>query len=313
MQTDNFLNMKRALVLAILSVLMLSSCDNFEGGQEIPAYINFKGFYLEENPNFTFSQSEDLLTSDIRDVWVYVDNDWIGAYPLHLEADSSFSCSFPILKEGEHKIDLRPGIIYNRMNNMREEYVFYTTYTDNLDLIPGQEIVIEPKPIMYTNKCSIPLKETFENYFVNFEQADVVGAEPLPMTIINDSVKYGNHCGAIYFEDGGHNKFITIDSIYCNNTNGIILEVDYYSNIPFEIGMYGRSQSEEAYKYISAVRLTPPQSGKWEKAYILLSKVWNTLGYPTTFKIYIEAFNPNNINNSFIHIDNIKFVQYPNK
>lgn len=307
--------MKKTLILAIFAILMLSSCDNFKEGQEIPAYIKFKGFYLEENPNFTFSQSEDLLTSDIRDVWVYVDGKILGAFPFHLDEDSSYYCSFPILKEGEHRISLRPGIIYNGMNNMREEYVFYTSYNDTLDLVPGQEIVIEPQPIMYSDKFSMPLKETFENYFVNFQQADVVGTEPLPMAIINnDSVRYGNHCGAIYFENGGHNKYITIDSIFCNNTDGgIVLEIDYYSNIPFEVGLYGRSQSEEALKYISAVRLTPPQSGKWQKAYVLLSKVWNTLGYPTTFKVYLEAFNPNNVQNSFIHIDNIKFVQYPNK
>lgn len=296
--------MKRLLIPIIISILALSSCDNFQNEQEIPSYIYVEGFYLEENPNFTFSQPEDLLTSDIRDVWVYVDGEIIGAYPLPVR--------IPILKEGNHKINLRPGIIYNGMNNMREEYVFYTNYTDTLDLVPGKIDTIPLQPIMYNHEdCTIPFKETFENYFINFQQANVVAAEPLPMTVIsNDSVKYGSHCGAIYFEEGGINRYISIDSIYCNNTNGVILEIDYRSNIPFEIGLYGRSSSQEANKYISAVRLTPTE--EWKKSYIILTKVWGSLGYPLNFHCYLEAFNSNNTINPFVHVDNIKIVHYPN-
>ncbi len=306
--------MKKLFSIIILLAFAFTSCDSFQGEQEVPAYINFKGFYLVENPDFTFSQSDDLLTSDIRDVWVYVNGKFIGAFPLN-PSDTTFECVVPILKEGKHKIELRPGIIYNGINSMREEQVFYTTYIDTVNLVPGEEITIPKQPIMYNAaRCSMPFKETFESYFINFQQADIVGEEPLSMaTTSGDSVKYGNHCGAIYFENNGHNKYISKDSIFCNNDNGIILEIDYNSNVPFEIGMYGRSSSAEASKYISAVRLTPPQKGGWQKIYVLLSKVWNTLGYPTSFKIYLEAFNPDNVSNPFIHVDNIKFTQYPNE
>jgi hypothetical protein len=298
--------MKKIFCIIILLTLGLASCDEFKYGQEIPSYVYFEGFNLVENPNFTFSQSSDLLTQDIRDVWVYVDNEYIGAYPL--------PCSIPILKEGKHKIDLRPGIIYNGMNNMREEYSFYTSYIDTLDLKPGEEIRVGKQNIMYnSNKCNIPFKETFESYFVNFRQADVVAEEPKTMTVIrNDSVAYGSNCGAIYFEEGGHNKYISVDSIYCNNPLGLILEIDYSSNIPFEIGLYGRSSSAEANKYISAVRLTPPANNQWQKSYIILTKVWDALGYPLNFHIYLEAFNPNDTKNSFVHVDNIKVVHFPN-
>ncbi|MBR5253953.1 MAG: hypothetical protein IKV46_02810 [Bacteroidales bacterium] len=298
--------MKKILSIIILSSLILSSCDNFKGEQEVPSFIKFDGFYMVENPDFIFSQSSDLLTCDIRDVWVYIDGNYLGAYPL--------PCSIPILKEGKHKIDLRPGIIYNGMNNMREEYVFYTSHIDSLDLRPGEEIHIEKQPIMYrTDRCNIAFKETFESYFINFQQANVINEEPKTMTVINnDSVAYGNSCGAIYYEEQGHNRYISIDSIFCNNKQGVILEIDYNSNIPFEVGIYGRSSSAEANKFISAVRLTPPNNGKWQKSYIILTKVWNTLGYPQNFHIYLEAFNPNNTKNSFVHVDNIKVVHYPN-
>ena len=298
--------MKRALYIIALLTLGLTSCNEFQNGQEVPSYIRFEGFEMVESPDFTFSQSSDLLTCDIRDVWVYVDEIYIGAYPL--------PCSIPILKEGKHKIDLRPGIIYNGMNNMREEYTFYTSYVDSVNLIPGEEIHIGKQPIMYSAKdCSIPFKETFESYFVNFKQADVIGEEPKTMTVIkNDSVEYGENCGAMYFEDGGHNRYISVDSIFFTGEKGIALEIDYHSNIPFEIGIYGRSSSAEANKYISSARLTPPQNNKWQKSYIILTNLWISLGEPTIIYIYLEAFNPNNTNNSFVHVDNIKVVHSPN-
>ncbi len=299
--------MKKIICITLLLTLGLSSCDEFKNGQEIPSYIYVEGFNLEENPDFTFSQSSDLLTEDIRDVWVYVDNEYIGAYPI--------PCSIPILKEGKHKIDLRPGIIYNGMNNMREIYSFYTTHIDTLDLVPGQEIVLDKKDIMYNSeKAVMPFKETFESYFVNFRQADVILEEPLTMTVIrNDSVEYGSNCGAIYFEEGGYNKYISVDSIFCNNSLGLILEIDYNSNIPFEIGLYGKNSSASANKYISAVRLTPTKNNKWQKSYIILTKAWDILEYPSIFYIYLEAFNPDNTKNSFVHVDNIKVLHFPNK
>lgn len=299
--------MKKIICIIVLLSLGLSSCDEFKNGQEIPSYIYVEGFNLEENPDFTFSQSNDLLTQDIRDVWVYVDNNILGAFPL--------PCSIPILEEGKHKIDLRPGIIYNGMNNMREEYSFYTSYIDTLDLKPGEEIRVGKQNIMYnSNKCNMPFKETFESYFVNFQQADVITEDPQTMTVIrNDSVKYGSNCGAIYFEEGGHNKYISVDSIFCNNHLGLVLEIDYHSNIPFEVGVYGRSSSASANKYISAVRLTPNKSNDWQKSYIILTKAWDILGFPSNFRIYLEAFNPDNTKNSFVHVDNIKVLHFPNK
>ena len=92
----------------------------------------------------------------------------------------------------------------------------------------------------------------------------------------SDSVKYGNSCGVIYFAEGGENKYISIDSIYCTNKNGTVLELDYHSNIPFEVGVYGRSSSASAYQYVSSVRLAANEGKGWQKMYILLNKVWAT-------------------------------------
>ena len=110
--------MGRAKHITILSIIafVIMSCNNFEGEQEIPAYIKIEGFDLVENPNLSIPQDEGFLTSEIKDVWVYVDNAFIGAFPL--------PCSVPVLQEGRHKVDIRPGVLYNGMQGTREAYPF---------------------------------------------------------------------------------------------------------------------------------------------------------------------------------------------
>ncbi|MDO5760871.1 MAG: hypothetical protein Q4Q06_07580, partial [Bacteroidota bacterium] len=57
------------IALCLITLLSFSACDNFEGEQEIPSYIEVKGLKLVENPSFNYEQQEGFLTSDITDVW----------------------------------------------------------------------------------------------------------------------------------------------------------------------------------------------------------------------------------------------------
>ena len=299
---------KRLLTLLFVLVFFVQ-CDDFEGEQEIPSYLRVDGFNLVSNPDIAIVQGEDFLTCDIRDVWVYVDNELIGAYEL--------PCVVPILKQGRHKVDIRPGVFYNGMSGTREAYPFYTTAIDTIDLIEGQEVRFENPTVMYNSTTAqfASSYEMFEDPYPDFRLAATPNEEVIKMQMLSnsDSVKYGNSCGVIYFAEGGENKYISIDSIYCTNKNGTVLELDYHSNIPFEVGVYGRSSSASAYQYVSSVRLAANEGKGWQKMYILLNKVWGNLGYPNYYHIYFEAFNPDKKSNSFIHLDNIKVVHYPNQ
>lgn len=295
-----------AILLAVVSVF--AGCNNFEGDQTIPAYIKIEGFDLVENPNLSVPQNDGFLTNEIKDVWVYVDNTFVGAFPL--------PCSVPVLYEGKHKVDIRPGVLYNGMQGTREAYPFYTTIVDSLELVPGKEVKFTKREIMYNQtKCQFPnLYELFESPYTGFELADVTDDIAERMTVIsNDSVSYGNACGAIYFSSEGKNKYISIDSVYCTNHNGTVLELDYHSNIPFEVGIYGKNPSSSSYQYVSAMRVIPNAGKGWQKMYILLNKVWSNLSYPNYYRFYFEAVNPDGKTNTFIHLDNIKIVHYPNQ
>ncbi len=297
-----------AIFTTVVLSLLCVSCNDFEGEQEVPSYLRVEGFTLRENPEIAVPQDSGFLSNEISDVWIYVDNKLIGAFPL--------PCSVPILQKGVHKVDIRPGVLYNGMQGTREAYPFYTTSIKNINLIEGQEVDFSEAEITYNAQYSqISSLELFEEPYNNFMLTDTSNGQLLrmPMCSDPDSVKNGLGCGAIYYDSNGNNKYIIIDSIYCTNKNGTVLELDYHSNIPFEVGLYGRASSASALTYVSVMRMLANEEKGWKKMYILFNKAWGSLDYPEYYRFYFEAFNPDGVSNPYIHIDNVKLVHYPNQ
>lgn len=299
------------ILVLFAALLLLASCNDFEQEQETPAYLKVEGFRVVANPSFSYEQTNDFLTNEITDVWVYVDQKYIGAYSLNKDGSPIY---IPILKEGNHTIDLQPGVKYNGMAGTRDYYRFYTYYTQTYNLVPGKTIDVGVVDVMYNTDAEVEFTCFFENGLVPFENAPLAGITDLGednFTLINnDSVPYGNALAFYSTALQDAYKIIMKDSVVCTNRNGIVLEMDYHSNIPFEIGIYGKSSYSNQYKYISCMRLNANNNAGWKKMYILLGKVWSQLNYQP-FRIYFQPFNTEDISNGYVHIDNIKVVHYP--
>ncbi|MBR1769229.1 MAG: hypothetical protein IJ748_02110, partial [Bacteroidales bacterium] len=237
------------------------------------------------------------------------DQKYIGAYSLPKNGQNLI---IPILKEGEHTIDLQPGIKYNGMSATREYYRFYTYHTERINLEPGICKKISKKDVMYNTDADIEFYYSFDDGLNHFENPPLTAeGTPNNFSIINnDSVEYGN-CLAMYSASSKDDyKIITIDSIECSNTNAMILELDYHSNIPFEVGIYGKiSKTSNTHVYLSSMRMLANNNSGWNKMYIILGKVWSQISYQP-FRIYFQPFNTENIPKGYIHIDNIKVVHY---
>lgn len=294
-------------LFALLVAVSFFSCDNFEGNQEIPAYIKVDAIKLVENTDIPQSAIDGFNTSLITDAWVYIDNEYVGTYTL--------PCSFPILKEGNHKIDIRPGIKLNGIAMTRTEYPFYTYYSQQHNLVAGKEINIGTINVKYRSDWStFGVAELFENPYMAFKTDGVSQDSTKLMKHDNmDTVEWGSHCGAMYLgKDQATYKIIT-DSIYCNNYDALILEIDYWGNIPFDIGMAAKTSSASQTYYVNAMRVNANKDKGWQKIYVVLGKVWQQLSYPNYFKFYFSPANPNKIDNGWIYIDNVKLVHKPIK
>jgi len=301
-----FSNNYFTILVLILFSFSVISCDDFDSDQTNPSFVYVKGFKLVENPNITQSSIDGFQTEAITDAWVYVDNEYIGTYVL--------PCNIPILKEGNHKIDIRPGIKLNGIALTRTEYPFYTYYSETQSLVAGNTITIDTIDIMYVEQYTIfALSELFERPYLAFT-TDGVGQDTNKLVKCNnqDTVKWGDYCGAMYLNSDQSSYRIISDSIFCNNYSSLILEIDYWCNIPFEIGISGKPSSAAATQYISAMVLNSNDTKGWQKVYVVLGKVWSQLSYPNDFRIYFTPQKKDGITNGWVFIDNVKIIHKPN-
>jgi hypothetical protein len=68
---------KRAL-FSFASLLIVSSCELINPVEEIPSFIQIDSFVMEDN----VLADEGSLSHDIRDAWVFIDDEMIGIYEL---------------------------------------------------------------------------------------------------------------------------------------------------------------------------------------------------------------------------------------
>ncbi len=91
---------------------MLTSCYKFDGDQTIPAYLKIDTVLLK-----TYYPEQGSNSNAIKDVWVYVNDQQIGAFEL--------PAMFPVLAMGNQKLEIRPGIKVNGISSTRAPYPFY--------------------------------------------------------------------------------------------------------------------------------------------------------------------------------------------
>lgn len=147
MKKSLFSNSYLTILVLILFSLTIVGCDSFDSDQTTPSFVYIKGFKMVENPKINQSSYAGFQTEAITDAWVYVDNKYIGTYVL--------PCTVPILKEGNHKIDVRPGVKLNGIALTRTEYPFYTFYSEKHDLVAGKTTTIDTIDIMYMDDRTV--------------------------------------------------------------------------------------------------------------------------------------------------------------
>ena len=108
--------------------LVLNSCKEDE---PIPAYIKIDAVDLTTDQN-----TEGWNSQGIKDAWVYIDNNLVGAFELPAE--------FPVLEEGTHNISVGGGILLNGISSTRTEYPMYRFYESTVSLIPEQTTTVNP-------------------------------------------------------------------------------------------------------------------------------------------------------------------------
>jgi hypothetical protein len=167
-------------IASMFALMIFSSCNNFEGSQEIPAYIHVDTFLLTTN-----YEIEGAASHKITDVWLYIDNNLQGCYEM--------PATIPVLERGKHKITIYPGIKLNGISSTRTINPFYKPYIiEELELEEKVIDTIHPSTTYYSKDEStleFAFKDDFERQ-IFVEDSNGNGTENVDNSVENSTLEF---------------------------------------------------------------------------------------------------------------------------
>lgn len=286
------------LLVFIGLIFFISSCEDFDGDQTIPAYIQVDKFILDKNSNL----AEGSLSNKITDVWVYVDDELIGAFEL--------PAKFPVLKKGKHKITLAPGIKMNGMSGTRVVYPFYKKIeiTDS-NLVEGNILHLDSSltHTAYSENVKFSWKEDFEDGGVSIQRR--TGSDTnLVATSLIANVFEGFSSGLIYLN--ANQNFYEVETInkfvLPKNGSPVFLEMNYKTNNPVRIGLLAYYSS----KIVQTATVVLNPTSEWKKIYINFTPDISDSYSALDYKIFFGEYKSSTNTTASILFDNIKLVHW---
>jgi len=278
-------------LIIIIAILLcgIIACKPFDYKAEIPSYIE-----INEIIHNTDSL-EGAPHHNITDVWVYIDDNAIGAYEL--------PAKFPVLYDGTHEIKIRAGIKKDGFTTIRDEYQFYGFYTTSEKLIRGNTFKITPE-IKYFSGITFELVEDFEIGSV-FQQTSTSDTGIILNSV--DTLSFLENQSASIYLDNNHSYFemATNEQYVLPRGFPVYLELSYKCDNEFSIGLvkntiYG---PEKINPYI-----TLNQKLSWNKIYIDFTEYIKSHTDAISFELYFTANKNPNISIATISLDNIKLI-----
>lgn len=269
----------------------LTSCEKFEGDQTIPAYISIDSIYLQTNYGEQGSSSHS-----ITDVWVYVDEEFIGAFQM--------PARFPVLKAGEHKLKILPGIKRNGISATRTNYPFYKAVEKTIQLVEDSTLALGIQKTSYEPTTEFYILEDFEGLGMVLDttpRSDV----PVMLSLNTDTLTFeGNHSGLIELTEDGSFFECVNNKDYTIPYQPVFMELNFNTNNVFAVGvfLYGSSIAQVPVLYLN------PTGGKWKKVYVDLTNALNSITGSQKFRIFFGATKETGVEKARIAIDNIKVI-----
>ena len=271
------------------AVLGFSSCEIINPEEEIPAYIEIDTFLFS-----TSSYAQGASTHKITDAWINVNGEFIGLYEL--------PCKIPVIGNGPATFQIKPGIKNNGIAASRVHYPFYTIYELDTALAPLSQIKITPQCTYY--------ESTKFDWIENFEDPGIsIDTNFTSLVSINDTTINGSHAAKIVMHDSlnfFHAETTETFDLPGGNVPTLYLEMDYYCNNSFTVGIQLRSSTSITYQPV--IFLNPQE--KLNKIYIDFTYFSQTSLDIDGYKVYFEGARNDTITRSVIVFDNLKLVRF---
>lgn len=283
-------------IFLILFPLIVASCDLINPDEPYPAYIEVNEFIFSTNEN-----TEGTSSEKITEVWLFVDEEFKGAYDL--------PALIPILKEGPTDIRLEAGIKENGRRLTPDVYPFYRPFSTNVNLEGNKTVTISPVT-SYLPNVTFSFIEDFEDGNPRVFTDNITGDQSIIRT--QEDVFEGQYSGHFYLtkENAAVVEFSTARSFNDLMKEGVYvyLEVNYKSEAPVAWGVVGQNDVVTGLERNFGTGFTA--NGEWNKIYLNISKsiVDSRLDdYNIGFQAFLLEESPDSAN---VLIDNIKLVHF---
>lgn len=283
----------------------MHGCDKFESDQTVPSYIQVDSIgFISDN------EIQGTAHQNIIDAWVYVDDDLIGGFEM--------PALIPILKEGAHKLEIRPGIILNGISETRAPYPCIEPIIIEVFNLFKDSIVTIYKTTSYQDNAEFIWMEDFEDASLAIKKSTnsdtgIVRTQPAGAqgAFID---QYSLYSGISYLD--ATNDYIQLVSDEGNGQgfvfdrgDFIFVEMNYRNDAPIVIGLYIKLM-DNTIEERSFLIVSP--TNDWNKIYINFTPIVNETVDAVSYTIYFEAQLPENAESAFIMLDNLKLVTRPN-
>lgn len=303
---------RRFTLFTLFSFTLLSllpSCQKFEGDQTVPSYIRIDSIRLSCD-YYTYGAN----TSRFVDAWVYVDDDCIGCYEL--------PATLPVLKEGVHRLEIRPGIKVNGIANTRTDYPFVAPATySSANLVPDSVLRLAPVvnywPQGPDENMHVRWMEDFDGGSITIQphnsDANIVRVTGSQAWHDPEGI-YSTYSGKVVLaSDTAQFRIVTSEQFADLPTKGsaCMLEMDYKCSDSISVGMYYKKNNVvHDYPFI---RLKPTgtlgeEPGQWNKIYINVGPYLVENEGADYFQLYISSWDYRNDGTQYFYFDNLKLI-----
>ena len=267
----------------------------------MPAYLKIDTVFVQ-----TYYPEEGSSSSNITDVWVYVNDNIIGVYEL--------PAILPVLAEGENKLEIRPGIKLNGISSTRVPYPFYEPILfSNFNFVPDSVHHLEKLSTKYYSNLIFAWLEDFEGSSISFDEnpaSDTViektSPRNSPEAFLSPNSQYS---GVIYLTEPRpiYSGASYLSFAMPKQGSPTVLELDYKINNYLNTGLLIRDPGG----YIKVPLIILNHSSDWNKIYINLGPNLSLHPQASEFRVYFEAGLDYDRTTSEIYLDNIKVIHRP--
>lgn len=288
---------------------LMPSCKKFEGDQTVPSYIRIDTIRLSCD-YYTYGAN----TNQFVDAWVYIDDNCLGCYEL--------PATFPVLKEGVHKVEIHPGIKVNGIANTRSEYPFIAPATYNsVNLTPDSTVRLAPVvnywPQGPDENMHVCWKEDFDGGSITIQphnsDASIVRVSGAQAWHDPEGIYSTYSAKLTLTSDTAQFRIVTSEEFTDLPTTGsaCMLELDYKCSDSISLGLYYK-QDNRVHDY-PFIRLKPTgpsgeEPDQWNKIYINVGPYLVENEDADYFQLYISSWDYRNDGTQYFYFDNLKLI-----